>query len=139
MLCKKCGKELKSNAFMCVNCGTLTEIGNIANPKPLRKKDYKGVVMGVAGLIFALIFQIVTFVISGIGLVQAVKELKNLKLKEQTLSAFPISPQEESPFPLPQEEKDKKWQYEKSFQLNLAALVLAGLLSIVIVMAYSIF
>lgn len=137
MLCKKCGKELTPNAFMCVNCGTLTDIGN-AVKQPSKEITYGGVTLGAAGLVFSLFFQLVTFIVSAIGLSHALKELDKIRRQESAQSVFHQGETygQTAVFFAESSQSDKKWQYIKAFQLNLTALILAGVLTIVIILAF---
>ncbi len=151
MFCKKCGKELTSDAFMCVNCGTLTDVGNTVKQKSLRKNASQNVTLGIAGLIFSLFFQLVTFILSAVGLCGALKEMREVKAQQDNVAkewkgAEASSMSAEKGIPalnysesgaLPQIALSQKmWECVKAFQLNLTALILAGTLTLVIVLTF---
>ena len=66
MLCEKCGQELDDKAYICQNCGTLT--GNtMVKTIPNANRSFVGLILGLIGMIGAVIIPFIGFILGGIG------------------------------------------------------------------------
>ena len=81
MFCPKCGKVIEDDAAFCQYCGQkFGESAAATTPEEdpvfimIKQKEVKSAKnLGIVGIIFAFLFPIVTYIVSGIGLSKASK------------------------------------------------------------------
>ena len=79
MYCSACGKEVMDEAVICPNCGCMINEDGI-KPNGIssgRNKNIQvSVILGIMGIVFALLFAIIGHIASIIGIILGIKEYK---------------------------------------------------------------
>lgn len=81
--CTKCGAELRDNEFVCSHCGSAVA-EKPAIPAGVDKPSTSTIVLGVVGIIFAILLPIVTYVCSVTGLALANRDLRDGRTTKKT-------------------------------------------------------
>lgn len=74
MFCKFCGNEIPNDAAVCTYCGRMVATPPPAQPAQSGKLPVVSLVLGIVGIVFALLIPFLGLIISIIGIVFGVKE-----------------------------------------------------------------